>query len=306
MIATNLFGNCGNHLSGYAICRIVAEKLGYDWGVNPVPSHDYHNGMNQMYFMDVDFGKPISGIVNEFSEKWLYTYHNGEKINITMYDENVFKIQDNTILKGGDGALGGIYQAENYYIDRRSDIINWFKILPEYEDRYEQDLKNNNIVLDNDTCVINFRGGEYRSIPNVLLKPKYWSDAITHMRKNNPAMKFVVVSDDLDLARQFMGNIPYCYIHKDIGFDYYLVNNAKWLIIANSSFSLWAAFLNVYAGNNMIIAPKYWARWNTSDWYWATTNINRTFTYLDRNNNLSNYEHCYNEMLENYKRFGVI
>ena len=60
MITTNLTGNLGNHMWQYAVCRSVAEKLGYDWGINSTPSHDYHNGANQMYFLDVDKNRDLA------------------------------------------------------------------------------------------------------------------------------------------------------------------------------------------------------------------------------------------------------
>ena len=89
MITTNLTGNLGNHMWQYAVCRTVAQKLGYEWGINSSPTHDYHNGMNQMYFMDVDFGKPIEGEISNFHEKWSYYLHNGDNVNITRLDERV-------------------------------------------------------------------------------------------------------------------------------------------------------------------------------------------------------------------------
>jgi copper homeostasis protein CutC len=52
----------------YAVCRTIAEKLNYEWGINPSPSHDYFNGESQMKFMNVDFGKPVEGILNEYHE----------------------------------------------------------------------------------------------------------------------------------------------------------------------------------------------------------------------------------------------
>ena len=126
MITTNLTGNLGNHMWQYAVCRTVAQKLGYEWGINSSPTHDYHNGMNQMYFMDVDFGKPIEGEINNFHEKWSYYLHNGDNVNITRLDERVYSISDNSRLIGDNGALGGIYQSEDYFIDIKDDVINWF------------------------------------------------------------------------------------------------------------------------------------------------------------------------------------
>ena len=38
MLTSTMTGNLGNHMWNYVLCRIVAEKLGYDWGVNPVPT----------------------------------------------------------------------------------------------------------------------------------------------------------------------------------------------------------------------------------------------------------------------------
>ena len=123
-------------------------------------------------------------------------------------------------------------------------------------------------------------GVEYKNIPNVMLRKEYWKGAIDQMLKINNNMKFIIVSDDPVCARSFMPfDIP-CY-HFDIGFDFYVVNQAKWLIISNSSFGWWAAWLN--QNSKLTIAPKYWARHNVSNGYWATGDIyTRCFKYLDR------------------------
>lgn len=303
MITTNLTGNLGNHMWQYAVCRTVAEKLGYKWGINPSPTHDYYSGKNQMYFMDVDFGEEVKGIERDFHELWL-TYNHIDSVNITMLDKRVYEIQDNTRLIGHNGAAGGIYQSEDYIIERKEDISKWFSLNKKYSDHYKSILNQNNISLDDDLCVINFRGGEYRGIPNVLLRKEYWRDAVNHMLSFNPNMKFLVITDDPDCARRFMP-FPMGAHHVDIGFDFYAVNQAKWCIISNSTFGWWAAWLNKRA--NKIIAPKYWARHNVSDGYWATgDSYTRCFTYLDRGGNLCDYELCKSEALSYYRSKGII
>jgi hypothetical protein len=287
----------------YAVCRTIAEKLGYEWGINPSPSHDYFNGQSQMTFMNVDFGKTVEGIIHEYHEPWKTITHVDE-VNVTTLNKSLYRIQDNTILLGDKGAKGGIYQSEDYIIDRKEDIKKWFEIKKESKDYYDSLLSEMGISLDENLCVINFRGGEYRSIPNVLLRKEYWKDAINNMLKINPNMKFLLITDDVPCANIFMP-FPIKAIHVDVGFDFYVVNQAKWLIISNSTFGWWAAWLNITA--NKIIAPKYWARHNVSDGYWATGDAyTRSFTYMDREGNLFDYDTCKNEADRYYKMKNIL
>ena len=302
MITTNLTGNLGNHMWQYAVCRTIAEKLGYEWGINPVPTHDYFNGANQMDFMDVNFGiNPVSGIVNEYHEPWK-NYTHVDSVNITMLNPTLYDIQDNTILLGDNGAEGGIYQSEDYILERKQDIMDWFSIKEDKKKEYDTQLKEIGIKLDDNTCIINFRGGEYRGIPNVLLRKEYWRDSVNHMLNLNPNMNFIVVTDDPPTASHFMPFDMNC-IHLNVGFDYYCVNQAKWLIISNSSFGWWAAWLNKVS--KKIVAPKYWSRHNVSDGYWSTGDAYTTgFSYMDREGNLFDYKTCKNEALEYYNNIN--
>jgi hypothetical protein len=298
MITTNLTGNLGNHMWQYAVCRATAEKLGYEWGINPTPSHDYFNGQSQMTFMNVDYGKPVSGIVNEYHEICKLINH-VDSVNVSLFDKSIYEINDNTILLGNNGAEGGTYQSEEYIIERKDDIKKWFEIKTEYKNNYNKILSEMGVDLDDNLCVINFRGGEYRTIPNVFLRKEYWKDSINHMLSLNPKMNFLLVTDDVSLSKHFMP-FEIKSIHVDVGFDFHVVNQAKWLIISNSSFGWWASWLNENV--NKIIAPKYWSRHNVSDGYWSTgDSYTSCFTYMDRNGNLSDYETCKTEAIEYYK-----
>ena len=312
MITTNLTGNLGNHMWQYAVCRMIAEKKGYEWGVDSSPLHDYHKGESQMQFMDVDFGKPVEGILREYQEPWKEISH-VDRVNITMLNPSLYEIEDNSIMIGdrsvNAGAVGGIYQSEDYLIDIKDEVREWFKIKDERKIEYDRRLEEVGVTLDDNLCVINFRGGEYKFIKNVIVRKEYWRDSINHMLELNPNMKFLIVSDDKELAKEWMPfDIPVIEHEwgvKDIGFDFYIVNQAKWLIIANSSFSWWCSWLNQKA--NKIIAPKYWARHNVSDGYWATGDIyTRGFTYMGRDGILYDYETCKNEAISYYKSKNII
>jgi hypothetical protein len=284
MITTNLTGNLGNHMWQYAVCRSVAEKLGFEWGINPTPTHDYHKGMNQMYFMNVDFGKPVLGITKEFHEKWTSIQRDGRTINVTGLDPKIYEISDGTILLGDKGAKGGLFQTYRYF-ESKEKVSSWFQINSEYEKKYQEKLEELGYILDENLCVINFRGGEYRSIPYVVCRKEYWKNSIEHMKGLNPNMKFLIITDDISFAKSYMPfDIP--AVHEDIGFDFYVVNKSKWLIISNSSFGWWASYLNQNA--NKIIAPKYFSCHNFSDGFWCLgESYTPGFYFMDRDGNLS-------------------
>jgi hypothetical protein len=214
-----------------------------------------------------------------------------------MYDPNVFNISDNTMIQL-------ITQSEDYLIDRKHDVINWFKIRGEYDHEYQKKAEEMGISLDDNTCVINFRGGEYRGIPSLILRREYWLDSVKYMRRINPDMKFIIITDDIQAAKLFVSPEFPCY-HIDIGFDFYIVNKAKYLILANSSFSWWAGWLN--ENSILTIAPKYWARHNISNGYWSLGDqYVRSFVYMGRDGLLYDYESCKKDAIQFYKNNGLL
>lgn len=300
MLTTNLTGNFGNHMSQITTLRCVAEKLGYEWGVDKHPTHDYHNGMNQLYFMDVDFGKTPNNIQYEYHENWPH-YKNS---NICMFDNNIYSIKDNTILLGHSGAKGGVYQSENYFYDRREDIFKWYKIKEEFKIKFDTKLNDLGINIDDNLCVINFRGGEYKNVANLILNKEYWLNAINHIKHINENIRFILITDDIECAKRYMPfDIP--TFHDEIGFDFYIINQAKYVILSNSSFGLWAAWLNQKA--NIIIAPKYWAAHNISDGYWSVGDqYYKPFTYLGRDGKLYTHGECEKEAINYYKEKKIL
>lgn len=287
MITSKLTGNIGNNLFQYCITRIIAEHNNYDWGISFHTDRDYFNGIPQTNFLNIDYGKNIDLIdFKEYHEQTKYIFSNE---NIFLYDKNIMNIADNS-------KLVGYWQHATYYENHRNKIMEWISVKDINKIEYENKLKELDIVLDNNTCVINFRGGEYKnsSLKDVVLLIKqYWRDSINHMLLLNPNMKFLVITDDSECAKEYMPfDIP-CY-HISIGGDYFVINNAKWLILSNSSFAWFPAFLNKSC--NKIIVPKYWSRYNTSDGYWVNNLLVSNWECLDRNGILQDYTTVKNEL----------
>jgi hypothetical protein len=282
MITTKLTGNLGNHIAYYVSTRAIAEKLGYTWGFNPSPSYDYHNGIPQMNFMNIEYGDFPNNIVHNYIENEVRYNHDGDNTDIRDYDPNYVNIQDNS-------ELFGIFQAPEYFYDRIDDIHKWLEINSEFLAEANNTLISNNITLDENTCLMNFRGGEYRHHGRLIIHGEYYHLAMRKMLETNPNMKFIIITDDVECANQYLPGIP--AFHFSIATDYILMKLTKYAILSNSSFPIFAILTNT----NLLraIAPMYWARWNVSTGYWASSqNIYPKMEYLNKSGEIKDHLTC--------------
>lgn len=235
----------GNQLQRYVATRVLAEEKGYEWGMI---APENFKGTS---FMTLDTGKPFTSswtlgnggevIPNSGMERFAEKKVTENGTDIRGYDPEFNFIQDNTIIDGE-------FQDERYFSHMSRHMDEWLPVQP--------------LGMPNELCVIGFRGGEFQHFPELYLTDDYWNQAIEEMVKINPRMKFIVVTDDMELARKvFPPQIP---ISHEIGLDWRMIRFARYLILANSSFYILPALLNENA--KKIIAPRFWARRNTGQW----------------------------------------
>lgn len=134
--------------------------------------------------------------------------------------------------------------------------------------------------------------------PELFLRKKYWTMGMKQMRKINPDMEFMIITNDVKEAGKLLPGIP--AYNFDLAKDYSVLKNAKYLLLANSSFAYFPAFTSDTVA--YILAPKYWARHNVSDGYWASEqNIYEGWHYMDRKGRVFTAKECRQELAE-YKR----
>jgi len=180
-------------------------------------------------------------------------------------------------------------QAEDYYLKYKEEIKEWLKVKPEY-DCYD--------FSQDDLCILHIRCTDYMDCPELFIKKSYWKKGMKNMRKINPNMRFMIITNDVKEANKILPGIP--AYNFDLAKDYSIIKNAKYLLLANSSFTYFPAFTSETV--KYIIAPKYWARHNVSDGYWSSEqNIYTGFHYQDRKGNIFTAEECRKE-LEEYKK----
>ena len=295
MIGTEfLYGfGLGNQLFWYVAARAAAEDKGCEFGIcNPGALANNMHSNTGMYFMDIDLGKEIPEAdkknfkIFEDGDNRLYIGSSDHDMEHGAYvsgvDPRFKEIEDNTLLYGN-------LQAESYFEKYSDQLKDWLKIKPEYD--------SHEYTRDN-LCVIHLRCGDYSNSPELWLDRSYWVHGIRQMRKIRSDMEFIAVTDDVDAAYKILPEVK--AVKNDIGKDYVTIKNARYLLLSNSSFAVFPALTSdelVYA-----IAPKYWARHNVSDGFWASEqNIYSCFHYMDRKGRIFTPDECKSE-LEIYKK----
>ena len=289
MLATEILRGqgIGNQLFCYVTARSIAHTRGLDFGIKDTGwSGDKRYNQSGFYWFDLDWGQEVPDGLDVYYEKEVRKKLNTCNHDMTVgcdvrgYDQGLMDVPDNTIIFGN-------MQDEKYFDHNKELVKEWLKVKEEY-DTYE--------YMDDDVCVLNYRGGEYVGFHELYLTRQYWLNAMENMTKINPNMKFVTITDDVKASQAMLPEIP--AYHFTVDKDYAIIKNSKHVILSNSSFPFFAVYTSDTIEN--IIAPKYWARHNVSDGYWAMSqNIYSGWTYQDRDGNLSTAEECVKE-LEKY------
>lgn len=136
----------------------------------------------------------------------------------------------------------------------RQTLIEEYSLRKEYKSTLLDEIKNVTSVG------IHVRRDHDANLHRILGK-EYYMCAVREMNKRFENCKFYIFTDNpgwvisnLSIPNSTLveGNLPQ--------HDFELMKNCKHNIIANSTFSFWAAYLNV--NENHVICPNYWSRIN--------------------------------------------
>jgi len=136
--------------------------------------------------------------------------------------------------------LTGFYQNQSFYIDKRNEIREWFKY----------DVKNKQSILDND-IVLHIRRTDYYG-NNSRLKLNFYTDILDNGKYNN----IFICGDEFDLeTREILKRFNPIYVHESEIDDMMFISQFNNIIMSNSTYAWWAAFLS-FAKNIFYPIPK--------------------------------------------------
>jgi hypothetical protein len=229
MISCVLQGGLGNQMFQIAAAFTVAKSNDEDYGFDFENCFTPAQGNTSTKYLDNIFKnvKSISGIPTNFKLR---------------YNEPVFNHVYMPPLKSA--LLTGYFQSEKYFSNYKEDIIKLFHVKP-------IEFKKEGI-----TTAIHVRRGDYLKHPNFhpTCSVEYYTKAMETISEG----EFIFVSDDIQWCKDnFKGdNIKYSSFDNEID-DLSLITECDNVIISNSSFSWWGAYLNQNE-SKVVIAPKIW------------------------------------------------
>ncbi len=177
------------------------------------------------------------------------------KFNEYGFDSNVLELRGNYYLKG-------FFQSEKFFKNiaesLKEELVIKENFLPQKTDLL-QDISNKNSVS------IHIRRGDYiRNLSAMdthgLCSKDYYTKAIEFIKRElGNDLHFYLFTDDEEwIHREMHWDIDCTLLSGNSTIeDFYLMSQCKHNIIANSTFSWWAAWLNKNP-NKKIIIPKHW------------------------------------------------
>ena len=132
-----------------------------------------------------------------------------------------------------------------------------------------------NCINNSDSVSIHVRRGDYLEPQFVsrygnIATLDYYNNAIQIIRKKIEKPYFFVFSDDIEWVKENLQLDNTVYVTHNKGknsyLDMFLMSNCKHNIIANSSFSFWAAMLNKNEGK-IVVYPSKWTNMRTPDYF---------------------------------------
>lgn len=270
MIIIKLSGGLGNQMFQYAFGKILSYEncldLKLDIGayINQ-DNQEFRNYSLDIFNFNVAFAsqQEIDSVIGNKIKQTINKFSNKININIlnNYYHESKFEIQSHLIKLNKKAYLDGYWQSPKYF-ERFSSIITKDFTFKNNIPLQFQEIKNE--ILTNNSVALHIRRGDYVNNPIHFYDSSEYLKAALNLlsSKFSNDLKVYVFSDDLPWCQS---NLPSLFPKIEISFcstlssenDFKLMSFCKHFVIANSTFSWWAAYLGKFV-DKTVIAPKKW------------------------------------------------
>jgi hypothetical protein len=280
-IIVKIMGGLGNQFFQYAYARMLKE-LGYSVSLDiqsfylvdnydaKTTFRDYLLDKFQITIPPIDIYKSIYGfllrgfknknpLLGKLSTLPFYFWYKNHMINcdnLTQYDSNLLNIKKNCY-------ISGYFQSIKYFSAINDILRKELRPRKKPSGNFYYSLIRSKHAED--TIAVHIRRGDYCGSGNEL-PIDYYQNAIGYMinrlKDTCRGIYFFIFSDDLKYVKNnFTFPKPVVFVNEDHSLDdfeeFLAMSECRHFIIANSSFSWWAAWLS-NKNDKVICAPNQW------------------------------------------------
>ncbi len=286
MIIAELTGGMGNQMFQYAAAKALSLYHNTELAID---LHSYYREV----FPELEVARSFE--LNKFSgvnERLITPHHAIHHYNTfkktpfsalvaphkrKVYKEPFYHYDKNFMKARKDVMLKGYWQSEQYFANYKEEIRQSF-LIKEVVVKRVTDVGEK--IRRETSVAVHIRRGDYLRLPVILawhgvLDTNHYNNAFSLLKiKLKKVFKIYYFTDDPtwvqeNLCNNWPGTISSKEYQTNAIEDFYLMSQCKHNIIANSSFSWWAAWLNNHP-DKIIVAPINWfgsAPYDTKDLY---------------------------------------
>jgi len=294
VIYLKVVGQLGNQMFQYAAARLAAERLGCPFVISQggISRRDLFNESKKLQIfkiypeLDRGLGMRCVNLLEyhfEDHSKWIE-----EKLFPTEFRPWLSSSAPWEGLEGFDPAyrtmpkftrMVGYFQSPLYMKGHEDVVRTWFSCSS--QDAVDVGARWSALGLDPDrTVAVHVRLGDYRrQVPlgdnpegGWILPRTYYQEALDLI---GPNLNIALFSDEPDVALEYIDRkVDYIARTRNIKVDFFMMASCKYMIVANSTFSWWAAWLNSL-DKNIVVAPKFFLGRNIGEWYPRDIKVDR-------------------------------
>jgi hypothetical protein len=283
MIIVKLMGGLGNQMFQYAFGKTLALKNKTELKLDVSSLGDTKTpGIHTIRYFQLDLYNINAAIASAEDLKKYKKGKAGKLLNMFLF-YLPFKIQNLYIrepffyfFKKGlnvpsNSYMDGYWQSEKYFNTIREELIREFTPAGSLS---AQTMSLAEKIRSVQSVSIHVRRGDYVADPlNIkrfeVCSKSYYKQAMSAVTEKVSDPSFFIFSDEPEwFKKNIQTTFPVEYVTHNTGSnsyeDMYLMSLCKHNIIANSSFSWWAAWLNKNK-EKIVIAPKRWFKDNSKN-----------------------------------------
>lgn len=285
MIVVKLIGGLGNQMFQYAAGRYLAHLHQTELLVDVSHLNKEANGAYTQRRFELDVWNVNVKVATE-KDIQRFNIHRSNKISRVL--QRTLPILFSNVYAAESGAayqkqflnfpkntyLDGFWQSERYFKPIRE------KLLQEFTSKVSLNSANTawfDKIKNTESVSLHIRRGDYISHKTAnahhgVCGVEYYEKAVRIIQEKHKSIELFIFSDDLDWCRETLKFNSKMYFvdsnqRENLHLDMVLMSYCKHNVIANSSFSWWAAWLNQYS-DKIVVAPGKWfndTSINTSD-----------------------------------------